>query len=262
MLRQRAAKVWLRIGKRMYVFRKGGQYMNKISGYGNYQSNFYENAVQNRKENIKGTNTAKEEKTKNNTSVNLSKKAQTLLKELKRKYGNMDFMIADFETDEEAAAYMSRGTKEYSVLIDPETLEEMAADDKVKDKYLSIIDEATGELDDIKDQLEEDGSEVTRVGISIGKDGTVSYFAELEKSSAKQQERLEKVREEKKAEKREKAKEQEKARGTKEPNDFYDKTKRTMVTASSAEELLEKIKQVDWDKIAEEKSGSRIDYSI
>lgn len=234
--------------------------MNKVGGYGNYQSNFYENTVQNR--NVKETKTAKEEKTKKSTSVNLSDKAQALLKELKRKYGNMDFMIADFESEEEAAAYMSRGTKEYSVLIDPETLEEMATDDKVKDKYLSIIDEATGELADIKDQLEEDGNEVTRLGISIGKDGTVSYFAELEKSSAKQQERLEKVREEKKAEKREKAKEQEKARGTKEPNDFYDRTKRTMVTASSAEELLEKIRQVDWDKIAEEKSGSRIDYSI
>ena len=46
----------------------------------------------------------------------------------------MDFIVADYESEEEASAYLSRGTKEYSVLIDPELLEEMAADGKTKEK--------------------------------------------------------------------------------------------------------------------------------
>ena len=175
--------------------------MNKVGGYGVYQSSYYENSIQNKKESIKETKTTKEDKTKKSNSVNLSKKAQALLQELKKKYGNMDFIVADYENEEEAAAYLSRGTKEYSVLIDPESLEEMASDEKTKEKYLSLIDEATDQLSDVKEQLKEEGNEVTRVGVSIGKDGTISYFAELEKSSAQQKERLEKAQEKKKEEK-------------------------------------------------------------
>ena len=171
----------------------------------------------------------------------------------------MDFIVADYENEEEAAAYLSRGTKEYSVLIDPESLEEMASDEKTKEKYLSLIDEATDQLSDVKEQLKEEGNEVTRVGVSIGKDGTISYFAELEKSSAQQKERLEKAQEKKKEEKQTEKKEA--AKGEK---NYYQETKRTRVTASSVEELLEKIKQVDWNKIGytDWKNGGKIDYSV
>ncbi|MCX4267375.1 MAG: DUF6033 family protein [Lachnospiraceae bacterium] len=210
--------------------------MNKIGGYGMYQSHFYEKITQNKK-----AKTEKEEKTNKNNSVNLSKKAQNLLKELKKQYKNMDFIVADYATDEEAASYLSNGTKEYSVLIDPESLEEMASDTKTKEKYLSLIDEATENLSDVKDQLGKEGEEVTRLGVSIGKGGEVSYFAELEKSSAKQRERIEKAQEEKRAEKKSAAKED---------RNLYGGVKRTRVTASSADELVEKIEQVDWSKIA------------
>lgn len=231
--------------------------MTKVGGYGVYQSNFYENTIQNKK--VKENKTAKEEKTQKNNSVHLSKKAQNLLKELKRKYGNMDFIVADYESDEEAASYLSQGTKEYSVLIDPESLEEMASDTKTKEKYLSLIDEATEELSDVKDQLGEDGNEVTRLGVSIGKDGTVSYFAELEKSSAKQRERIEKAQEKKKEEKQ-----TEKKEAMKEGQSFYQGTKRTRVTASSADELVEKIEQVDWSKISytDWSSPEKVNYRV
>ncbi len=210
--------------------------MNKIGGYGMYQNHFYEKITQNKK-----AKTEKEEKTNKNNSVNLSKKAQNLLKELKKQYKNMDFIVADYATDEEAASYLSNGTKEYSVLIDPESLEEMASDTKTKEKYLSLIDEATENLSDVKDQLGKEGEEVTRLGVSIGKGGEVSYFAELEKSSAKQRERIEKAQEEKRAKKKSAAKED---------RNLYGGVKRTRVTASSADELVEKIEQVDWSKIA------------
>ncbi|MDD6207423.1 MAG: DUF6033 family protein [Clostridiales bacterium] len=221
--------------------------MNKIGEYGRYQNQYYENARLKQKE------TAKEQKTKETKtdkavkkdSVELSEKAKDLLSELKKKYGNMDFIVADYNSDEEAASYLSRGTKEYSVLIDPDTLEEMAADQETKDKYIGLIDDATAKLSGIKDQLGDRKEEVTRLGVSIGKDGTVSYFAELEKANEKQKERLEKSKEDKLNEKK--------------------SEKKTRVTAGSVEELLEKIKSVDWEQIPEEKeekAGSRIDFCI
>ena len=158
-------------------------------------------------------------------------------------------------------AYLSRGSKEYSVLIDTETLEEMAANQKSKEKYLGILDEATGKLSDLREQLsEEEGQEVARLGISIGKDGSVSYFAELEKMSEKQRERIEKSKEKKK----EQSDQAEKTAKNRSETAKAEPYKRTRVTAQTAEELLEKIRKVDWEKVPELQAvnGSRLDLSI
>lgn len=221
--------------------------MSRIEGYGVYQNSYYDKSAQSRQT----KETANKDKTgaagKSGQSE-LSYKAKRLLEQLKKTFGNMDFMVADYENEDEAATYLSRGTKEYSVLIEPDVLEEMASDSKAKDKYLGILDEATGKLDDMQNQLGARKDEVTRMGISIGKDGEVSYFAELEKVSEKQRERIEKAREDKKEDRAQ-----------------QDRTKRTRVQAGSARELLKKIKSVDWSEIRAEdtkESGSRFDYTI
>lgn len=228
--------------------------MNKIGSYGMYQQNYYENTLQGKKEK-EAAKTSKADKT-GAGQVKLSSRAQKLLQELKRTYGNMDFMVADYESDEEAAEYLSRGNKEYSVLLDTETLEEMAADSKTKEKYLGLLDEATGKLTDLKKQLEEegDGEEVASLGVSIGKDGEVSFFAELEKMSDKQRERIEKSKEAK----------QEEAAKEKKASSAKEQTKRTRITAKTTEELLRKIRSVDWDKVPEPQSvsGNKFDFSI
>ena len=94
--------------------------MEKIGSY--YQSSIYSKNAQNAKdadrtktENAKNANSANESK----KAPVLSKAAQNLLKELKKTYKNMDFMVADFETDEEAASLLSKGTGEYSALFTP-----------------------------------------------------------------------------------------------------------------------------------------------
>ncbi len=221
--------------------------MSKIDGYGVYQNSYYEKSAQS-KQTKETKEKDKADKAEKNSQVNLSYKAKKLLQQLKKIYGNMDFMVADYETEEEAATYLSRGTKEYSVLIEPDVLEEMASDSKAKDKYLGILNEATGKLDEMQNQLGARKDDVTRMGISIGKDGEVSYFAELEKVNEKQRERIDKARENKKEDKAQ-----------------QDRTKRTRVQADSAKELLKKIKSVDWSEIKSEdakESGSRFDYSI
>lgn len=226
--------------------------MNKVGSYGGYQANSYDNTLKNQKNRQSKKTDKKEDAGVKKDAPKLSANAKALLAELKRRYGNMDFMVASFDSDEEAQSYLSRGTKEYSVLIDPEELEKMAADPDYKEKNLSIIEESTGKLKDIKDQLGSKKDEVVNLGVSIGKDGTVSYFAELQKMSDKQREHIDKTREARKEENAKAAKEQEKK----------DSGRRTTVKAGSVEELLEKIKNVDWDKVREETTGSRFDYSV
>ena len=227
--------------------------MNKVGSYGAYQANTYDSTLKNQKSR-QSKKTSKNEGpdgVKKDTPK-LSTNAKALLAELKRRYGNMDFMVASFNSDEEAQSYLSRGTKEYSVLIDPEELEKMAADPDYKEKNLSIIEESTGKLKEIKDQLSDKEDEVVNLGVSIGKDGTVSYFAELQKMSDKQREHIEDTKEAKREERAKAAKEQEKK----------DYGKRITVKANSVEELLDKIRNVDWDKVKEETAGSRFDCSI
>lgn len=226
--------------------------MNKVGSYGGYQANSYDNTLKNQKNRQSKKTDKKEDAGVKKDAPKLSANAKALLAELKRRYGNMDFMVASFDSDEEAQSYLSRGTKEYSVLIDPEELEKMAADPDYKEKNLSIIEGSTGKLKDIKGQLGSKKDEVVNLGVSIGKDGTVSYFAELQKMSDKQREHIDKTREARKEENAKAAKEQEKK----------DSGRRTTVKAGSVEELLEKIKNVDWNKVREETTGSRFDYSI
>lgn len=216
--------------------------MNGISSYGAFLGNNYNNTIQNKK-----TNTAKQAQETKDKDIKLSDKAKNLLSELRKTYGDVDFIVANYETDEEADTYLSRGTKDFSVLIDPEELEKMANDDELKKKNLGIIDEAKEKLSGMKEQLGDKKDEVTRFGVSIDKDGNVSFFAELEKLSEKQKERIE---------------------ASKEENGGYirgSRVKKTRVSASSAEGLLEKINNVDWSKIKEERleeNKSRMDFSI
>ena len=118
----------------------------------------------------------------------------------------------------------------------------------------------------IRGMLEEEGipvkeDTVIHFGVSIDKNGTVSYFAELEKMGEKQRERIEQAKEER-AEEQEKNR---KAGGKREDFIAPDTGKRTRVTANSMEELFDKILSVDWDAIkneSQQKSGGRFDFSI
>ncbi|MCM1145590.1 MAG: DUF6033 family protein [Blautia sp.] len=233
--------------------------MSKIEGYSVYQNNYASTAVKSRnaKDAKKTDETKKNEKKEN--PVQLSQKAKKLLEKLQKTYGNMDFIVADYASDEEASAYLARGTKEYSVLIDPETLEEMASDDTVREKQIGVLEDAVGQLKDMKEQLGDKKEEVTHLGVSIDKDGSVSYFADLEKAGEKQKEWIEKTLENKKEERSEREKK------AQEELTAHERTQKTSVRADSVEELLEKIRTLDWEQVkSEEKqeTGGRFDFSI
>lgn len=174
-----------------------------------------------------GTDKTKTEKT---DSVNLSSEAQKYLEGLKQKYNNVDFIVANFSTDEEAQELMAQGTKEYNCVITPETLEKMATDENERAKFEGIIEKAIGELPVIKEKLGEDGEKVEQLGISVNAEGEVSYFALL-KESLKPSEFVERAKENAAEKKAEEAKKEEK-----------EEFEKRLVTASTIEELIAIIK--------------------
>lgn len=182
----------------------------------------------------------KADKAEKNEEVNLSKNAQRLLEELKEKYSNMDFFVASYSSEAEAQKYLRRGTKEYSVLIDPETLEAMAADADVRAQYEDVLNGAGDKLTQLKEQLGEDAEQIKSFGISIDSDGKVSYFAELDKISEARREQVERAKEKKAEEKKAKEKKAEERELEAEKGRF--------VKADSIEELLEKIKMTSMEE--------------
>ena len=107
----------------------------------------------------------------------------------------------------------------------------------------------------------EDGQNgtINKIGVVVNDDGSMKLFAELEKSSAKQRERINKAHEKHAEEK----KDAERAK-RKNPYEKDEKpsVKRTTVEANSIEELMEKINNIEWDKVENSYSGDRVNYAV
>lgn len=172
----------------------------------------------------------------------LSQKAQALLEKLQKTYKNMDFMAADYKNSTEAGDILSRGTKEFSVLFSTEELEKMASDKKYEKEYMAKVEGAVQMSNQINKQFgfesgfgkNAEGSQLTKIGMSFNSDGTTTLFASLEKQSDK--------------------KDHKGAAGA----------KKTTVEASSQEELIRKLRNLDWNKVKEEKKseGNRFDFTV
>lgn len=149
----------------------------------------------------------------------------------------------------------------------------MASDEKYEKEYMERVQGALRMSEQINREFgftsafgEKSGnSEINKIGISFNSDGTTSFFAELEKSSARQREHIEKAREEKRAARKEQEKKAEKERLENRYLREDTGVKRTVIQAGSMEELLEKIRSVDWDSVKAEnrpQSGGRFDFTI
>ncbi len=232
-----------------------------------YAQNYY-NPAYVRTESPKAGKTEKTEsgRAKDKEAAKLSAGAQKVLDELKQKYGNMDFMVADFENADEARDILSRSSKEFSVLFSAEELEKMASDESYKEKNIGRIESAVAFSNRINEQFGYGTGDPTvgvkQVGVSFNSDGTVSYFAELEKVSERQRERIEESREKKAEEK--KAEEKKADARTADYQRYGQATKSYYASADSEEELLEKLSEIDWSDVKERPwmYASRFDYSI
>ncbi len=243
-----------------------------ITGVGSYNNICEEAYASSRK------NTVKKEETKETAGTGISRtneaklssKAQEFLKNLRKQYGDYDIFIGNSTDD--LKSLVKSGNKEFSVVFSSAELERMAGDPKYANEKLHCMEQAVKMSREINEKYGFEqafgkggttSAEIAKIGIVFHDDGTTSFFAELEKSSAKQRERIENAREEKRAGKKEEEK-----RAEKEMQGYLKSntdTKRITVEANSMEELLEKILAVDWNAVKPEEmpeSGRKFDLSI
>ncbi len=202
--------------------------------------------------------------------VKLSDKAAKYYDSLKSRFSNMDFILVSEDMKEQAKAqagsYAQAGRM--VVLIDEDKIERMAEDESYRKKYESLIANASSQMSQMGNSIASAGMSVKTYGMQVNDNGTATYFAVLEKSTVAQKERIEKKAQEKKAEKKAEARKEAK-KAEKERLEKSDDTDTVTITASSLEELLQKIKDQSQlymsDNVqteAEKKVGQKFDYSV
>ena len=188
----------------------------------------------------------------------LSAKAKSYLENLRSQFGDYDIFAAD--SDDDQKKLLNLGDKEFSVAFSSEELEKMADDPEYAKEQINKMQrmiemskricEQNGFLSEFEQTVGEKGDILRSLTISTDKDGNLQFFAELEKLSEKQRERIEENREKKQAEKK----------------DVGDKdvVKSTTLQASSEEELIKRFKEFNWDSIPDKEQETKpvIEYRI
>ena len=197
----------------------------------------------------------------------LSEKASKYYDELKKKYANMNFILVSEDMKEQAKANAAgyANANKMVVLIDEDKIERMAEDENYRKQYEAIIANAASGMSQLGSSIAATGASVKGYGMQVNDNGTATYFAVLEKSSAAQKERIEKKAAKKKAEEKAKDKKAQKEAEKERIKKSHDKAEKisdkevdtvdiedadgkinsasdtVIITASSIEELLSKI---------------------
>ena len=181
----------------------------------------------------------------------LSEKAAKYYEQLKKRYGNYDFILVSRDQKENAKANAAKYANGYKtvVLIDEDKIEQMATDEKFRKQYEGILSGAAAQIQQLKTSLQSSGAQVKGFGMQVNDGGTLSFFAVLKKSSAEQKARIEKKAAEKKAAKKEeeerlKDKKSDKVADSKEEAGTEDTV---TISAGSIEELLSKIETYNFN---------------
>lgn len=183
----------------------------------------------------------------------LSDQAQKYYEQLKKKYGNYDFILVSRDEKENAKANAARyanGLKTV-VLIDEDKIERMATDEKYRKQYEGILSGAQTQLSQLKSTMQASGANVQGYGMQVNDNGLTSFFAVLKKSSADQKARIEKNAEKNRTEKKqahkkaEKKAEKERLSKLRENNRKEIDTEEDTVTisADSIEDLMKKLEE-------------------
>ncbi len=193
-----------------------------------------------------GTNARKADKTESvkNTigKPEISKETAAYYEQLKAKYGNVEFVLVEDEQIGNAKQLANRVNtdKELIVLVSESELKAMATDEATRTKNEQLISDAIGQMPKMKEELKNTGVDVKSFGMEFNDDGTVTYFAVLKDASKSQKERIEAQRAESKADKAEQKEDKVKSYKT-----------GKVVSASSLEELIQKLKDVAYTEKAD-----------
>lgn len=210
----------------------------------------------------------------------LSETAAKYYEELKRKYGNMDFILVSADQKEYAKANASKygNANKMVVLIDEEKIERMAVDEKYRKQYESVISNAASGVNQLKERLAKMGMNVTSYGVKVNDNGAASFFATVDKNFKAQNKKIEEKRAAKKAAKKaeekkaQKKKQQEKLEESRKESKESQKSKESdelLFEADSIDELLQKIEDMDYTYVdrkenvlseMEKKIGQQFDF--
>ena len=193
------------------------------------------NSVDDAGENLTSLMTADEKK--------LSATAQEYLKELREKYGDFDFIVADDVSDPQSFSHDS--DKNYSVVLSVNEIEKMATDEDYEKKIMGQVDSAVEKLTDIAEKAElGEGVQFNYLAASFDDEGNMKLFAGLEKISEEQAERLKEAQEKRAEEKNEDEEISEEELPT--------ASQTVQLEADSVAAMLEKIFGVKWGEEVEE----------
>lgn len=198
-------------------------------------------------------------------SPELTEEAAKYYEQLKKKYGNLDFILVSKDQKEYAKANASKysNPNKMVVLIDEEKIERMAVDEDYRKQYESAISQGANGLTQLKSRLANMGLNVKSCGMNVYDNGATSFFATMDQSFKAQnkttQERLAKKKAAKKAEdkkaakKAEEKKRQEKLEESRTERreireEFYDNDGDDEVTftADSIDDLISQIENADY----------------
>ena len=183
----------------------------------------------------------------------LSETGQKYYDELKKKYGDYDFILVSKDEKANAKANAAKYANGFKtvVLIGEDEVEKMATDENFRKKYEGILDGAKKQLEQLKAGMGSAGANVKGYGMQVNDNGTLSFFAVLKKSSADQKHRIEEKAAQKKADKKEadkkaarkESEERIKKSGHKDDKKIKDSDEEDLetISADSIEELMSKI---------------------
>ncbi|MBR1807257.1 MAG: hypothetical protein IJ774_12845 [Selenomonadaceae bacterium] len=180
----------------------------------------------------------------------LSDKAKGFLENLRKKYGDYDFVISN---DLDAAQTVG-GTKEYSVMLTVDELERMADDEEYAANVMGQVKDATNTLKDLSEKDLGEGVQFSQLSISFDDQGNQKLFASLEKMSADQKERLDAAREKRAEEQKSAAQAEDKSLDDDTEDLFAITFKSADVEADNADDLLSKILGINWNEIEDEQA--------
>lgn len=218
----------------------------------------------------------------------LSEGAAKYYEELKKKYGNMDFILVSRDQKEYAKARASSysNPNRMVVLIDEDKIERMAEDENYRKQYEGIISQGANGLSQLKSRLDSMGIGVKNYGMQINDNGASSFFATMDKSFKEQGKLAEKRLANKKAAKKAEEKKAQKKADEKKLQDKLEKSRAEQkdmeksrekdigedeitFTANSIDELMKKIEDMDYlfenGKVVSEREkqlGQRFDFAI
>ena len=132
-----------------------------------------------------------------------------------------------------------------------EEIEQMANDEDYAAKMMGQVGNAVDILKNLSEKDLGEGVQFSQLGVSFDSEGNMTLFAQLEKLSTEQQERLEAAKEKRAEEQKATEEKIDKAS----PEDGMPVVfKSADVEASNEEELLAKIFGINWDEIPEEEA--------